>query len=212
MLKVVSVFRISRERQNSFRCLWSEYKMSKKALVFLASGTEEMEMVIAADVLVRAGVQVTIAGVPDDTLKICSRGVNIKPDIGVCDAKGPFDVLVLPGGLEGAKAMAESQEIGALLKEQESSGRWIAAICAAPTALKAHGIALGKTVTSYPAMKNVMEEGGKYTYKEDTVVVDGKVITSRGPGTAYDFALVIVEKLIGKEKKNEVAKGLLWTR
>ncbi|CAH1155524.1 unnamed protein product [Phaedon cochleariae] len=189
----------------------SQCKMSKKALVFLAAGTEEMEFVIAADTLTRGGIAVTIAGLPDSSLVKCSRGVNIKPDIAVSEAKsrGPFDVLVLPGGLGGAKAMAESQEVGALLKEQEKSGRIIAAICAAPTALKAHGIAIGKNITSYPSMKDQMVEGGKYNYLDDKVVVDGNIITSKGPGTSFDFALTIVEKLVGKEKASEVAKGML---
>lgn len=120
-------------------------------------------------------------------------------------------MLVLPGGLGGAKTLAESKEVGQLLKDQESCGRLIAAICAAPTALRAHGIAEGKTVTSYPAMEGCMTEGGKYNYKNDKVVVDGTLITSRGPGTAFDFALTIVDKLHGKEKASEVAKAMLLT-
>lgn len=79
----------------------------------------------------------------------------------------------------------------------------------APTVLKAHGVALGKNVTSYPAMKDQLN--GEYKYQEDKVVVDDKLITSRGPGTAYDFALTIIDKLIGKEKASEVAQGLLLT-
>lgn len=141
----------------------------------------------------------------------CSRDVVIKPDIGLCDvtAKGPFDVLVLPGGLGGAKTLAGSKEVGELLKEQESAGRYIAAICAAPTALRAHEIGFGKSLTSYPSVKECLVEGGKYKYKEDKVVVDGKLITSRGPGTAFDFGLRIVELLQGREKAVEVAKAML---
>ncbi|ENN71562.1 hypothetical protein YQE_11664, partial [Dendroctonus ponderosae] len=146
--------------------------MSKNALVFLGPGAEEMEFVIAADVLRRGGIQVTVAGLPDSAVVKCSRDVNIKPDIGVSEAKGPYDVLVLPGGLGGSKAMAESEAVGELLKEQEKAGRWIAAICAAPTALKAHHVAEGKTITCYPAMRAQMEEGGKYKYKEDKELGD----------------------------------------
>lgn len=80
----------------------------------------------------------------------------------------------------------------------------------APTALKAHGVGSGKNVTSYPSVKDKVEGCG-YTYKEDNVVVDGNIITSRGPGTAFDFALTIVDKLVGKEKAAEVAKGMLLT-
>ncbi|CAH2009206.1 unnamed protein product [Acanthoscelides obtectus] len=191
---------------------FSECKtMAKKACVFLAPGAEEMEFTITADILVRGGIQVTVAGLPDDSVVECSRGINIKPTVAIANAKsgGPYDVLVLPGGLGGSKALASSKEVGEMLKEQEQTGRLIAAICAAPTALKAHGIAVGKKVTSYPSMKAQMEEGGQYTYLEDKVVIDGNIITSRGPGTAFEFGLALVEKLVGKEKKNEVAKGLL---
>ncbi|KAJ8980399.1 hypothetical protein NQ317_009393 [Molorchus minor] len=168
---------------------------AKRALVFLAPGAEEMEFVVAADVLRRGGINVIIAGLPDGSLVKCSRDVNIQPDISVAEAK--------------SKAMAASKEVGELLKEQEKAGRVIAAICAAPTALKAHGVAVGKNVTSYPAMKPEMEEGGKYNYQECNVVVDGNIITSRGPGTAFDFALKIVDKIVGKEKASEVAKAML---
>uniref|UniRef100_A0A6P7HAP0 Protein dj-1beta n=1 Tax=Diabrotica virgifera virgifera TaxID=50390 RepID=A0A6P7HAP0_DIAVI len=186
--------------------------MAPKALIFLASGAEEMEFVISADVLVRGGVDVTIASLTDNQLVKCSRGVQIHSDIAIKDAssKGPFDVIVLPGGLGGTKAMSESKEVGELLKEQESSGRLIAAICAAPLALKAHGIAKGKNLTSYPSVKKDLLDGSEgYQYKEDKVVVDDKLITSRGPGTAFDFGLALVEKLVGKEKAKEVANGML---
>lgn len=153
----------------------------------------------------------TVAGIPDANPIKCSRDVVIKPDISICEvkSKGPFDVLVLPGGLGGAKTLASTKEVGDLLKEQESAGRFIAAICAAPTALRAHEIGFGKSLTSYPSVKQCLVEGGKYEYKEDKVVVDGQLITSRGPGTAFDFALKIVEELQGREKAVEVAKAML---
>ncbi|XP_022901050.1 protein dj-1beta [Onthophagus taurus] len=182
----------------------------KTALVFLAEGAEEMEFVIAADVLRRAGIGVTVAGIPDNCPILCSRDIVIKPDIGIAEAlKKDYDALVLPGGLGGSKALSCSLEVGKMLKKQEERGDVIAAICAAPTALKAHSIALGKRITSYPTVKEQLIEGGLYSYLEDKVVVDSNVITSRGPGTAYDFALAIVEKLVGKEKASEVARAML---
>lgn len=79
-----------------------------------------------------------MAGLPDASLVKCSREIVIKPDISIAEApsKGPFDVIVLPGGLGGAKALAESKDVGNLLKQQQEAGRYIAAICAAPTALR----------------------------------------------------------------------------
>ncbi|KAJ8953648.1 hypothetical protein NQ314_007255 [Rhamnusium bicolor] len=206
-----SCFAGARRKQISESQLTKSCNMSKTALVFLAPGAEEMEAVIAIDVLRRGGVNVTVAGVPDSSVVKCSRDVNIKPDISVTEAKGPYDVLVLPGGLGGSNALGSSKEVGDLLKQQENDGRIIAAICAAPTALKSHRVAFGKNITSYPSMKPQLEEGSHYHYEEDKVVVDDNIITSRGPGTAFDFALTIVDKLLGKEKASEVAKAMLLT-
>lgn len=152
-----------------------------------------------------------MTGVPDGNLIKCAHDVVIKPDLSLADAraKGPYDVVVLPGGSPGAKAMAASKEVGEFLKEQEKAGRFVAAVCAGPTVLKAHEIGVGKTLTSYPSSKDRMSEGGKYKYKEDKVVIDGKLITSRGPGTTCDFALNILELLQGKDKAVEVAKAML---
>uniref|UniRef100_B3P7W3 GG11777 n=2 Tax=Drosophila erecta TaxID=7220 RepID=B3P7W3_DROER len=183
--------------------------MSKSALVILAPGAEEMEFIIAADVLRRAGVKVTVAGLNGGELVKCSRDVQILPDTALAQvAADQFDAVVLPGGLGGSNAMAESSVVGDILRRQESSGGLIAAICAAPTVLAKHGIAAGKSLTSYPAMKPQLVDN--YSYVDDkTVVKDGNLITSRGPGTSYEFALRVAEELAGKEKVLEVAKGLL---
>lgn len=119
-----------------------------------------------------------------------------------------YDAIFLPGGLAGAKNMSESKYLGELLKKQESEGRIIAAICAAPTALLAHSVGLGKAITSYPSLKDKLTE--KYKYVDDQIVVqDGQLLTSRGPGTATVFALKLTEILVGVEKAQEVAKGML---
>ncbi|KAL7736723.1 hypothetical protein ACLKA6_015578 [Drosophila palustris] len=185
--------------------------MGKSALVILAPGAEEMEFTIAADVLRRAGINVTVAGLNGSEPVKGSRDIVIVPDKSLEQAIGQtYDVVVLPGGLGGSNAMCESKAVGELLRTQESSGRLIAAICAAPTALAKHGIATGKTLTSYPAMKPQLVD--KYCYVDDkNVVQDGNLITSRGPGTAFEFALKISEQLAGVEKAQEVAKGMLLT-
>lgn len=183
--------------------------MAKKALVVIATGTEEMECVITVDVLRRGGVEVELAGLIGKDATRCSRGVAVVPDIELSQAKGPYDAIVLPGGLDGSKAFSESKLLGEMLKGQERDGGIIAAICAAPTALRIHGIGVGKNLTSYPSVQSQVVEGGNYTYKEDEVVVDGNLITSRGPGTAFSFALTLVEKLVGQEKAKEVARGML---
>lgn len=104
--------------------------------------------------------------------------------------------------------MSGSALVGTILSAQEKNGRIVAAICAAPLALLAHSIGLGKRITSYPAMKDKL--AGKYEYVDnENYVVDGQLLTSRGPGTAFVFALKLSELLFGVEKAQEVAKGML---
>ncbi|XP_062540203.1 protein dj-1beta-like [Armigeres subalbatus] len=183
--------------------------MTKKLLMLLPHGAEEMEFVICVDVLRRCGVDVVVAGLTDKTVK-CSRDVVINADTTLDEAANDdFDAIALPGGLGGSKAMAGSTKLGEVLKSFETKGKLIAAICAAPTVLLTHSVALGKTLTSYPSFKDDL--AGKYTYVEDkTVVVDGNLVTSRGPGTAFDFALKLGEILVGLEKTKQVATGMLY--
>ncbi|XP_023701865.1 protein/nucleic acid deglycase DJ-1 [Cryptotermes secundus] len=182
---------------------------TKSALVIIAEGAEEMEVVISVDVLRRAGISVTVAGLAGPDPVRCSRSVVVCPDSSLQDAltKAPFDAIVLPGGLGGARNLAASSEVGLLLQQQEKDGRLVAAICAAPTALQAHNVGFGKSLTSYPSLKEQLQE--KYAYKEDSVVVDGNLVTSRGPGTAFDFALAIVDTLLGPGASDPVAKAML---
>jgi protein DJ-1 len=178
------------------------------ALVLLAQGTEEMEAVISIDVLRRAGIVVTVAGIDGDGPIRCSRGVMITPDAALSSVDGAFDVLVLPGGAEGAKRLAESPKVGELLKEQDLSGRMVAAICAAPIALQAHGVFEGRKLTSHPSVKSIMEEWGRYS--EHPVEADGNLITSRGPGTAFAFALRIVGALTDAEQMVQVRAPMMF--
>ncbi|KAL0603522.1 Parkinson disease protein 7-like protein [Plecturocebus cupreus] len=174
---------------------------SKRALVILAKGAEEMETVIPVDVMRRAGIKVTIAGLAGKDPVQCSRDVLICPDASLEDAKkeGPYDVVVLPGGNLGAQNLSESTAVKEILKEQENRKGLIAAICAGPTALLAHEIGFGSKVTTHPLAKDKMMNGGHYTYSENRVEKDGLILTSRGPGTSFEFALAIVEALNGKE-------------
>ncbi|XP_075988911.1 protein dj-1beta-like [Anticarsia gemmatalis] len=186
--------------------------MSKSALVILAQGAEEMETVITVDMLRRAGVTVTMAGLDGDAPVLCSRQITLVPDKSLSDALAAspqYDAVILPGGLEGSDRLSKSEVVGTLLKEHEKSGKIVAAICAAPTAFVAHGVAINKKVTSYPTTKDKIP-ADKYTYVEgERVVVDGNIVTSRGPGTAYWFGLTLIELLAGKEKSDQVEKGMI---
>ena len=180
----------------------------KRALLILAPGAEEMEAVITADVLRRAKVEVVIAGLESAEAVECSRGVKIVPDASLESAAGgSYDVVVLPGGAGGAKRLSESPQVKQILQAQESGGQYIAAVCAAPTALLAHGIGRGKQLTSHPGVREKLEES--YSYSEARVVADGTLITSRGPGTCFEFALAIVTALLGEKTAGEVAKPMI---
>ncbi|GIY32251.1 hypothetical protein CDAR_451451 [Caerostris darwini] len=183
--------------------------MSKTALLILSEGAEEMEAVISADVLRRAGMKVTIAGLQDLNPIKCSRDVVIVPDVSLQDAvKQSYDAVILPGGLKGAENLAESDVVKSLLQSQEKNGRLIAAICAAPIALKSHSIGTGKQITSHPC-KQADLSTGEYKYIEKRVAIDENLITSRGPGTAFEFALAIVKHFFGKEKATSLVGPML---
>ncbi|CAG9136104.1 unnamed protein product [Plutella xylostella] len=185
-------------------------RMSKTALMILAEGAEEMETVITVDMLRRAGVTVTVAGLDGAAPVLCSRQITLVPDKSLVDAlaeRPEYDAVILPGGLEGSDRLSKSSAVGTLLKEHEKNGKIVAAICAAPTAFAAHGVASGKRVTSYPTTKDKM---AGYDYVEgERVVVDGNIVTSRGPGTAYWFGLTLIELLTDKAKAEQVEKGML---
>lgn len=179
------------------------------AVVILAEGAEEMEAVITIDVLRRGGVNVTVAGLAGAGEVTCSRDVVIKPDTSLEDAvSSQYDAVIIPGGLKGSELIGKSPAVKTLLQEQEKRGAYIAAICAGPKALMSHGIFKGKNLTSYPSFKDDLSSGG-YQYKEQRVVVDDKLITSRGPGTAFEFALAIVSALAGKEKADSLVAPML---
>jgi protein DJ-1 len=178
------------------------------ALVLLAQGSEEIEAVISIDVLRRGGIVVTVAGVDGEEPVRCSRGVVIIPDVALERVDGDFDIVVLPGGAEGAQRLAQSAKVGEILRSQEQSGRWVGAICAAPIALQAHGVFQHRQLTSHPSVKAVIEDWGEYS--EHSVVADGNLITSRGPGTAFAFALRIVGTLTDAQRMVHVRAPMMF--
>ncbi|XP_058805258.1 protein dj-1beta-like isoform X2 [Phymastichus coffea] len=182
---------------------------NKTAVCLLAEGAEEMEAIVTVDILRRAGVAVTVASITDKECIKCSRDVKICADAKIGELQNKkYDAVILPGGV-GWKNLAASTKVGEILKAQEADSKVIAAICAAPNVLKAHGIAKGKKLTSYPSVKNDLT--ADYSYIDDQIVVtDGNLITSKGPATAYAFGLAIVEKLVDKATALKVADQLLY--
>ncbi|MBI2435305.1 MAG: DJ-1/PfpI family protein [Candidatus Hydrogenedentes bacterium] len=179
-----------------------------KVLVPLANGCEELEAVTIIDLLRRAGVEVVTAGL-DDQPVTASRGVRIVPDVSLDTAlESEYDMVVLPGGMPGAENLEEDRRVIALLKKMAASGAFTAAICAAPKVLAEAGLLEGKKVTSYPGFLEPDRYPGLH-YTGNPVEKDGKTITSRGPGTAMDFALELINTLCGKEIRNKVEKSLV---
>ncbi len=192
----------SRQRTGSTSSATSMTTRCPTVLVLLAHGAEEMETTIIVDVLRRAEIEVTLAGVSGAEPVICSRGVRILPDLGLEEVRGEFDLLVLPGGLEGSERLSRSDEVAGLLRRQHGEGRKVAAICAAPCALVAHGVFEGYALTSHPSVREAVSGHGQY--REDAVVVDRELITGRGPGSSFEFALALVGELLGSERADEL--------
>lgn len=182
-------------------------------LIPLAEGCEELEAVTLIDLLRRADIQVTTASLDHGSTVnpvTASRGVILIPDTTLDSAMTEdFDMLVLPGGLPGADHLDNDARIHELLKKMAGEDKYTAAICAAPKILANAKLLEGKTATSYPGFIDKMALNNTQI-SEEAVVQDGKVITSRGPATAMDFALTLIEILAGKAKRDEVAAGLLW--
>jgi len=182
-----------------------------KILVPIANGTEEMEAVIIIDFLRQAKANVVVASVEDKLEILASRQVKLVADVLLEEAANlPFDLIVLPGGLGGAQAFANSEKLVNLLKKQQESNRPYGAICASPAlVLEPHSLLKGKKATAFPAMCNKLSDQSEV---ENRVVVDGNLITSRGPGTSMEFALAIVDKLFGRKTALELAKTMLFVR
>lgn len=179
-----------------------------KVLVPLAQGCEELEAVTIIDLLRRAEFDVTVAGLQDGPVK-ASRGVNLVPDTTLDAAlEQDYDMVVLPGGLPGSDHLDADERLRALLKKMAESGKFVGAICAAPKALANAGLLAGKKATSYPGVLDTMNLAD-VTVTGSRVEIDGKIVTSRGPGTAMDFALSIIEQLAGQEKRKQVEDALV---
>ena len=177
-------------------------------LVPLAQGCEELEAITITDLLVRAGITVTTCGL-DNAPVTASRGTTIIPDTSIDKVLDQdFDLIVLPGGLPGAEHLRDNPSLQTLIKKQTAENRYLGAICAAPMALAKAGLLQGRTATSYPGVLAALNDES-ITVSEKPIEIDNNIITSRGPGTAMDFALTLIELLEGKETRNRVNQQLV---
>ncbi len=175
-------------------------------LVPLAHGFEEIEAVTIIDVLRRADIGVTVAGLTEGAI-IGAHGVAIVPDVLLSTVSTEsFDMIVLPGGQPGTDNLGKEQKVHQLLGEFAAEGKFICAICAAPIVLGAAGLLQGKKATCYPAYRDHLKGGN---YLETPVVVDHRLITGSGPAAAMRFGLELVAQLVRQQVADDVAQALL---
>lgn len=180
--------------------------MTKTALVALANGAEDVEFIAPVDILRRAGVKVVVASVGDSLIVKTAQGVRIEGELHLKDIPDSehFDVIILPGGMKGAENCRDCPHLTKLLKAQNAAGRWIAAICASPAVvLNHHGLLTDVKAVAYPSFQSQLKHKG-----EGRVCVDKHFITSMGPGSAIEFGMEIVKRLVGQEKRDELIKGM----
>lgn len=184
--------------------------MAKTALIILAPGFEEIEAITAIDILRRAGVRVTIAGIDSLTVN-GSRSITVRADCLLEDnTVTDYNAYVLPGGMPGAVNLINSEKVKDILKKSAMEKKVIAAICAAPAVVLAPlGILDNKIATCYPGMQTGFNQS--ISYKPEKVVVDGNIITGSGPAAALEFSLAIVKALAGQEITEKLRKAVLLT-
>ncbi|MDO4176488.1 MAG: DJ-1/PfpI family protein [Bacillota bacterium] len=179
--------------------------------VHLATGYEEVEALTCVDVLRRAGVDAKMVSVTGELAVRGAHDIDIMADLLFEDADySSCEMIVLPGGMPGAANLRDHAGLTEKIKEFEAEGRKLAAICAAPLALAAHGALDGKAATIYPGLEDEHLKNAKASHAN--VTKDGNVITGIGPAIAMEFALALAEELKGKEVRDQVASGLLFDR
>lgn len=182
----------------------------KKAVIFLAEGFEEVEAMTPVDLLRRAGVQVEMLSVDGLDTVTGSHGIEITVNNSLNNADiSDADLLILPGGMPGTKNLDASREVAEALISADKQGKLIAAICAAPSVLGHLGLLEGKSATCYPGFESELN-GAEYL--EESVVVDGNIITSRGVGTAIDFGLKLTALLVDDNTSKDLGKGIVYEK
>lgn len=178
----------------------------KKVLLLLADGFEEIEALTIVDILRRASISVHMCSINEEYVR-GAHMIIVKSDILIEDIDSDYDMVVLPGGMVGALNLNNDERVIELIRKYFFQNIWVSAICAAPLILNTARILEGKNVTSYPG---ILEGIKGFQYLEDAIVVDGNLITSRGPGLAMEFSLKLVQVLEGKEKEDSLRESLLY--
>jgi 4-methyl-5(b-hydroxyethyl)-thiazole monophosphate biosynthesis len=188
--------------------LSQEVNMPTRALITVADGVEDLECVTLIDVLRRAEIEVVVASIEGRRMVTCARGTRLTADTMLVDVLAQeFDLIVLPGGMPGAQNLKADERVLALVRALESSGRAVAAICAAPIVLAEAGVLHGRRATAYPSFRDRLADAE--VVAEPRVVRSGPVITSQGVGTALEFALELASDLAGPARAQELRAAML---
>jgi 4-methyl-5(b-hydroxyethyl)-thiazole monophosphate biosynthesis len=185
--------------------------MTKKAIILMADGFEDVEAVTPIDYLRRAGIEVTSASISDLTVTSRWGGIKLITDTTLAkvlesDCAG-WDAVIVPGGMPGAANLAASKETGEFLSKMANDGKLICAICASPViVLFPLGLIAGKNFTCYPGLEEKVTDA---QWSDARVVVDGNIVTSRGAGTAGEFSIAIIKKLLDEATGKKIAETVL---
>lgn len=179
--------------------------MAKRALTILADGFEDIEAIAPIDILSRAGVEVTIAGLKPGNIK-AAYGTIVVPQTTINGTSGLYDAIIIPGGRSNAEALAAHPRVIELIRNHYQNDKFVAAICASPGYVLAEsaGILHGKRVTGDPVFNDKLI-AGEAIVTGDNVTVDGSIVTGMGPGAAMLFALMLVEVLVDKQTADSFA-------
>ena len=183
-------------------------RIMSKVYIFFADGFEDIEGLTVVDLMRRAGIDIQTVSIKETKEIRTSHGIDLLTDrtFGECDFSDA-DMLVIPGGMPGTNYLRDHEGLAELLKKQYEAGKWVAAICAAPSVFGGLGFLKDRKATSYPGCLDGIPVG---EYTEEPVAVDGNVVTRRGVGSAIGFALKLIEVLISKEKADEIAASIVY--
>lgn len=179
----------------------------KKVNIYLAEGFEEIEAIIIIDVLRRGDIDAKMVSIKKELVVVGAHGIPITADLLLREIDPNADGHILPGGMPGTENLFQNENLKKIFSEAKEKGKLIGAICAAPSALGRWGLLEGKQATCYPGFEKLLVGA---SVKSEIVVKDGNLFTSKGPGTAMEFGLALIEELVGRETKEEVKAGLLY--
>ncbi|MCI8966091.1 MAG: DJ-1/PfpI family protein [Lachnospiraceae bacterium] len=186
--------------------------MKKRAAVFFATGFEEIEALTAVDLLRRAGIETACVSIDNEKRVTGSHNITVEMDAGLDRLDfGLYDILICPGGMPGTKNLEACEWLTKNIRASYQNGKYIAAICAAPSIFAHMGLLQGRKACIYPGMEDELYQNGAGVCSDSKVMKSGTIITSRGLGTAIPFALEIVAALLGQEKADELARSIVYT-